>query len=42
MINPNDISNALYATNAAQSTKTNGAQPFNLARELEIEENRKL
>lgn len=40
MINPNDISNALYATNVLASTKGTGA-PFNFVKEMELEELKK-
>lgn len=38
MINPNEISNALYASNALQSCKGGGNAMFNFAKEMEIEE----
>jgi hypothetical protein len=40
MINPNEISNALYGTNVLASVKGAG-MPFNFAKELELEERKR-
>ena len=37
MINPNEISNAIYASNVLASTKA-GAKNFNFAKEMELME----
>lgn len=42
MINPNEISNAMYASNMLQSVKgQGGTMPFNFMKEMELEEKRK-
>lgn len=38
MINPNEISNAIYASNVLASAKASGQANFNFAKEMELEE----